>query len=300
MHALVIDDSKPVRSILRRMLRDLGFEVTLASDGREALRHLDTHAPPDVVMVNWQMPNLDGIGFLQAFRGPEQFRGIPVIMVSVEDNPLRIAQAKSAGADAYVVKPLTLEVLSQTLRRIGVSADRVRSAGSPRPASVPGSRKIRVLVVDDSVTIRRVLTRVLNEDPEIDVVGAAADGRVALDCLPQLTPEVVLLDIDMPNMNGFETLQVLRKERPHLPVIMFSSLTERGAAATLDALMLGANDYVPKPANVNSFEVAQQCIRDEVIPRIKQFARIAEGRAARPVADSFELAHPRRAGSGAG
>ncbi len=147
--------------------------------------------------------------------------------------------------------------------------------------------------------IRRTLTHVLNEDPEIDVVGAAADGRMALDCLPQLTPDVVLLDIDMPNMNGFETLQVLRKERPHLPVIMFSSLTERGAAATLDALMLGANDYVPKPANVNSFEVAQQCIRDEVIPRIKQFARIAEGRAARPVADSFELPHPRRAGRAA-
>ncbi len=104
------------------------------SDGREALQHLDTHAPPDVVTVNWQMPNLDGIGFLQAFRGPEQFRGIPVIMVSSEDHPLRIAQAKAAGADAYVVKPLTPEVLSQTLRRVGVSADRVRSAGSPRPA----------------------------------------------------------------------------------------------------------------------------------------------------------------------
>jgi two-component system chemotaxis response regulator CheB len=299
VHALVIDDSKPVRSILRRMLRDLGFEVALASDGREALQHLDTHAPPDVVMVNWQMPNLDGIGFLQAFRAQEPFRDIPVIMVSVEDNPLRIAQAKSAGADAYVVKPLTQEVLSRTLRRVRVTADRVRSARSPRPANVPGSRRIRVLVVDDSVTIRRTLTRVLNEDPEIDVVGAAADGRVALDCLPQLTPDVVLLDIEMPNMNGFETLQGLRKERPHLPVIMFSALTERGAAATLDALMLGANDYVPKPANVSSFEVARQCIRDEVIPRIKQFARIAEGRGARPAADSFELARPRSAGRAA-
>ena len=257
MHALVIDDSKPVATVFSSepVLRNLGFEVTLASDGREALRHLDTHAPPDVVMVNWQMPNLDGIGFLQAFRGPEQFRGIPVIMVSVEDNPLRIAQAKSAGADAYVVKPLTPEVLLQTLRRVGVSADRVRSAGSPRRRACQGPARSASWWLTTRSLIRRVLTHVLNEDPEIDVVGAAADGRVALDCLPQLTPEVVLLDIDMPNMNGFETLQVLRKERPHLPVIMFSSLTERGAAATLDALMLGHNDYVPKPANVNSFEV---------------------------------------------
>ena len=138
-------------------------------------------------------------------------------------------------------------------------------------------------MVDDSVVIRRTLTKVLNEDPEIEVVGAAADGRIALDCLTQLTPDVVLLDIEMPNMNGFETLQALRKDRPSLPVIMFSSLTERGAAATLDALMLGANDYVPKPAQVNSFEVAQQCIRDEVIPKIKQFARTVPGRITRHV-----------------
>jgi two-component system chemotaxis response regulator CheB len=144
-------------------------------------------------------------------------------------------------------------------------------------------------VVDDSVTIRRTLTRVLNEDPEITVVGAAADGRIALDSLPQLTPDIVLLDIEMPRMNGFETLKVLRQERPQLPVIMFSSLTERGAAATLDALLLGANDYVPKPTHVNSFDAVKQCLCDEVIPRIKQLASAAELRATRSVAARGDL-----------
>jgi two-component system chemotaxis response regulator CheB len=295
VHALVIDDSKPVRSILRGMLRELGYEVTLARDGRDALEQLETRERPDVVTVNWQMPNLDGIGFLQAFRRLPQFGGVPVIMVSSEDRPLRIAEAKAAGADAYLVKPLTRDTLTETLRRVGVpiSAPCKCPEESPARVSPGGLDKLRVLVVDDSVVIRRTLTKVLNEDPEIEVVGAAADGRIALDCLTQLTPDVVLLDIEMPNMNGFETLQALRKDRPSLPVIMFSSLTERGAAATLDALMLGANDYVPKPAQVNSFAVAQQCIRDEVIPKIKQFARTAGGRAARPVPLARDATTPR-------
>ena len=144
-----------------------------------------------------------------------------------------------------------------------------------------------MLVVDDSVVIRRTLTKVLDDDPEIEVVGTAADGRIALDKLPQVTPDLVLLDVEMPNMDGLQMLAQLRNSHPQLPVIMFSSLTERGAAATLDALMLGANDYVPKPTNVNSFEVAKQCIRDELIPRIKQFAGLG-----RPVAERFTPISP--------
>ena len=176
---------------------------------------------------------------------------------------------------------------------VSIAAPCKRPEESPARVSPSGLGKVRVLVVDDSVVIRRTLTKVLNEDPEIEVVGAAADGRIALDCLTQLTPDVVLLDIEMPNMNGFETLQALRKDRPSLPVIMFSSLTERGAAATLDALMLGANDYVPKPAQVNSFEVAQQCIREEVIPKIKQFARAVPSRCTPAVTLARDATSPR-------
>jgi two-component system chemotaxis response regulator CheB len=128
---------------------------------------------------------------------------------------------------------------------------------------------IRILVVDDSVVIRKVLSDTLSKDPDLEVVATASDGRIALAKISQLHPDVVTLDVEMPVMNGLETLAELRKLYPKLPVIMFSTLTERGAAATLDALSLGASDYATKPSNTGSPLVAMEAIRVELIPKIK-------------------------------
>lgn len=133
--------------------------------------------------------------------------------------------------------------------------------------------RIRVLVVDDAVVVRRMVSDALAADPELEVVGTAPNGRLALARLPELRPDVITLDVEMPELDGLETLRALRKSYPRLPVIMFSTLTERGAAATLDALALGANDYVTKPSNVGSATLAQQRIRDELIPKIKSWCR---------------------------
>src|SRR2546423_1779682 len=103
--------------------------------------------------------------------------------------------------------------------------------------------KLRILVVDDAVVIRRLLTDALSSDPALEVVGTAANGRIALAKMSQVNPDIVILDIEMPEMDGLATLKELRKTYPRLPVIMFSALTERGAKATLDALALGATDY---------------------------------------------------------
>jgi two-component system chemotaxis response regulator CheB len=129
--------------------------------------------------------------------------------------------------------------------------------------------KIRVLVVDDSVVIRRLLTDVLNQDADIEVAGTAPNGRIALAKLSQLNPDIVTLDIEMPELDGLATLPELRKDYPKLPVIMFSSLTERGAAATFEALSRGATDYVAKPSNVGSVAAGMQSVRDQLIPKIK-------------------------------
>jgi two-component system chemotaxis response regulator CheB len=131
--------------------------------------------------------------------------------------------------------------------------------------------RTKVLIVDDEVVVRRMLTDIIGADPELDVAGAASNGKLALARIPQLNPDVVILDIEMPEMDGLTTLAELRKTWKTLPVIMFSTLTEPAAAATLDALALGANDYVAKPANVGSATLAMQRIRDELIPKIKQF-----------------------------
>jgi two-component system chemotaxis response regulator CheB len=133
--------------------------------------------------------------------------------------------------------------------------------------------KVRVLVVDDSVTIRKMLTDGLSADPEIEIVGSAANGRIALAKIHQTPPDVVTLDIEMPEMDGLETLRAIRKEHPTLPVIMFSTLTERGAAITLDALSAGATDYFTKPSNTGGVTEGLRIIRDEMAPRIKGLVR---------------------------
>ncbi|MBL9093831.1 MAG: chemotaxis response regulator protein-glutamate methylesterase [Planctomycetaceae bacterium] len=129
--------------------------------------------------------------------------------------------------------------------------------------------KTRILIVDDSVVIRRLLADILGQEPDLEVVGSAANGKLALLKLPQLNPDVVTLDIEMPDMDGLETLPLLRKTYPKLPVIMFSTLTQRGAAATLDALARGATDYVAKPANVGGVAAGIQSVRDQLLPKIR-------------------------------
>ncbi|MGA9354530.1 MAG: chemotaxis response regulator protein-glutamate methylesterase [Terriglobales bacterium] len=128
--------------------------------------------------------------------------------------------------------------------------------------------RIRILVVDDSVVIRRVLCDTLSKDPEFEVLASASDGRIALSKIEQLKPDLVTLDIEMPVMNGLETLKELRKLYPRLPVIMFSTLTEHGASATLEALSLGASDYATKPS-AGGAEVAIAAVRTELSPKIK-------------------------------
>jgi two-component system, chemotaxis family, protein-glutamate methylesterase/glutaminase len=106
--------------------------------------------------------------------------------------------------------------------------------------------KIRVLIVDDSRMIRDVLTDILGEQPDIEVVGAAADAYEARDMVRDLKPDVITLDVEMPKMSGLEFLDKLMRARP-MPVLMISSFTERGSEVTFKALELGAVDFVTKP-----------------------------------------------------
>lgn len=137
----------------------------------------------------------------------------------------------------------------------------------------PGER-IRILVVDDSVVIRRLVTHALEQDPALEVVGAASNGVIALQRIPQLSPDVLTLDIEMPEMDGLETLRHVRREYPQLRVLMFSTLTERGAAVTLEALSLGADDYVTKVSNEGSLDRSMARLQQELIPKIKQFFQL--------------------------
>ncbi|WP_152192566.1 chemotaxis-specific protein-glutamate methyltransferase CheB [Georgenia satyanarayanai] len=127
---------------------------------------------------------------------------------------------------------------------------------------------VRVLVVDDSVVIRRLVTQALGADPTIEVVGVAANGRLALGKVEQLAPDLVTMDIEMPELDGISTVRALRAAGHRMPVIMFSTLTERGAAATLEALSAGATDYVAKPSGAGGLQEGLRRVAGELVPKI--------------------------------
>ncbi len=129
-------------------------------------------------------------------------------------------------------------------------------------------RRIRAVVVDDSSAIRRLLAEVLGSDPEIEVVGSAADGQSALSLFEQAAADVVTLDVEMPGLSGIDVLAAVQARRPGQRVIMFSATTRRAAAATLEALALGASDYVTKPSQAGSQEAAREQIKSELLPKI--------------------------------
>lgn len=157
--------------------------------------------------------------------------------------------------------------------------------------------RIRVLVVDDAVVVRRLVSDVIGADPALEIAGTAANGRIALAKIAQVNPDIVTLDVEMPEMDGLATLTAIRKQYPLLPVIMFSTVTRRGAETTIDALSLGANDYVTKPANVGCVTEAVQCLREQLIPKIKLWcsrATRSENVALRPGNSFLYLVSPRR------
>ena len=138
-----------------------------------------------------------------------------------------------------------------------------RAAAGIRP-------RIRVLIVDDSALVRTLLTEMLSAAADIEVVGAAADAHAAREKIKRLNPDVITLDVEMPRMDGITFLRNLMRLRP-MPVVMVSSLTERGADVTLDALSLGAVDYLPKPKIDLAATFAEY--RDELAEKIRTAAR---------------------------
>lgn len=127
--------------------------------------------------------------------------------------------------------------------------------------------KVRVLVVDDSVVVRKLVSEVLAADPDLEVVATAANGKLALAKLETQVCDLITLDIEMPELDGLQTLALVRKRYPKLPVIMFSSVTSKAAVATIEALSLGANDYVTKPEG--GLASSRTAIKSDLIPKIK-------------------------------
>ena len=134
--------------------------------------------------------------------------------------------------------------------------------------------KIRVLVVDDSAVMRRIIATALSKHPQLEVVGYAANGLQAITRVRELQPDVLTLDMDMPELDGLGALREIRKGSPRLPIIMFSTLTQPGAPASALALAAGASDYVCKPSTTNgSMDAAFAVLEAELVPKILGLAQ---------------------------
>ena len=128
---------------------------------------------------------------------------------------------------------------------------------------------VRILVVDDSVVARRVISDILAAEDDFEVVGTAPNGNLALTKIARLHPNVVTLDIDMPELDGMQTLTAIRSRFPEIRVIMVSNHTRRGAAITVEALFGGASDYVTKAAQTSSAEEARRNLQEQLVPKIR-------------------------------
>jgi len=122
MRALIIDDSRAMRALLGRILAELGFETGEASNGREGLEHLQAHGVPDLILVDWNMPEMTGIEFVEAARAVRAYDEAKIVMVTTETEMTRVVKALGTGLDAYVMKPFTKEAVVDQLVRIGLAA----------------------------------------------------------------------------------------------------------------------------------------------------------------------------------
>ena len=149
---------------------------------------------------------------------------------------------------------------------------------------------VRILVVDDAVVARRVISDILAAEDDFEVVGTAPNGNLALRKIAHLHPDVVTLDIDMPELDGMQTLAAIRSNYPDIRVIMVSNHTRRGAAITVEALFCGASDYVTKAARTSSAEEARRYLQEQLVPKVRALvpgtgagASPARSKAARPI-----------------
>jgi two-component system chemotaxis response regulator CheB len=143
--------------------------------------------------------------------------------------------------------------------------------------------EVGVLIVDDSALMRNLISRMVEETPGLAVAGTAMNGKFALQKIPHIQPDVICLDIEMPEMNGIEFLREWRKQAIGIPVIILSSIAEKGAAATMEAISLGANDFIQKPGGSVSLDIAD--VKDQLMPLLLAWGTKWRRKNNKPVSD---------------
>lgn len=234
MKALIADDSRVERRLISGILReqcDIG-EVLEAEDGAQAL-NLSQSPDIDLILLDWNMPKMQGIDVLKAIRA--MGNRTPVIMVTSEMEKARIIEAIGAGANNYIIKPFRVDLLVDKVKKT--------LSHSQELAARPHTRK--ALVADDSKVSRKLLGGMLRDHCNFEEILEASDGAEAVNAIKEGDFDVILLDWDMPKVQGIDVLRAIRATDRKTPVIMVTS--DEGGARVIEAFDAGANNYIIKP-----------------------------------------------------
>jgi len=275
---LIVDDYLLIRTAVRQVLTELGFTNIFQAENGKTAQDLMRKQPIDVVIGDWSMPVMSGIELLGWMRRDARYARTPYMMLTAESNPAAVRSALQAGVSAYMIKPFTVHSFaSKFMAMIGAPQEAppspfARTAASAQPASVPAAppaalaaapdsgvhviglqqplaeriRKSTVLIVDDVPTNIEILAGALKDEYAIKV---AISGRKAIEIADSFQVDLILLDIMMPVMDGFETCRQLKAnpKTAGIPVIFLSA--KDAVDDVVGGLRLGAVDYVSKPAD---------------------------------------------------
>jgi two-component system, sensor histidine kinase and response regulator len=256
LHVLVVDDYQHMRMALKNILAELGFSnIHQASSGAEAKRILQ-EAPIAVVISDWNMPGMSGLQLLEWVRADERLRKLPFMLVTTEATREQIRAAIAAGVSEYLIKPFTLSAFTGKFQALfgshparPIPAQEAPSGPSPVVGlDAPLEERIRqstVLVVDDVATNIRVIAGMLEADGY--TIKVAISGKKALEIVAASPPSIILLDVMMPDIDGFEVCRRLKANpaTAAIPIIFLSAKDQADDIA--GGLELGAVDYVTKP-----------------------------------------------------
>ena len=294
---LVVDDFEPMRKVTSSQLRSMGAKtIVTASNGAEALRMLRSQRV-DIVLSDWNMPVMTGLELLKVVRADERLSRLPFIMITAEAEHHRIEEAIASGVSDLLVKPYTADRLATRVEKALMSLHQssspvgavpaLRREPAAPPVSAPSAAAVEpvrptILVVDDTADNLLLLSHLFKDEYRVRI---AHTGEKALNiCQSNNPPDLVLLDIMMPGMDGFEVARRMR-EHPtseNIPVIFVTAMT--GEDARLKGLELGAVDFVTKPIDPNVLK-----------PRVRNFMRYVElhKQLQANYDDMLELAHLR-------
>lgn len=269
LRILLAEDNLVNQMVAQAYLKKIGADVSIADDGQIAVEKV-RQDDFDIILMDVQMPNMDGLEATATLRA----EGVTTPIIALTAHALKGDAEKCLknGMDAYVSKPIDESLLLETISRL------TKEGPVERPERLLNQEvePVKVLVIDDSSNYRKAITNALRA-PGIKVIGSASDGKVGLEAIESLQPDVITLDVDMPEMDGMETLRELRARRLATGVVLVSTQATR---VTREALDLGVDRIVLKPDSGSSYSENIEYLREELVTRVLELGRLKQHRSA--------------------